>query len=208
LNAPALKSNNWFSERYMSDQAYGLQLVGQLAYIASGEGGLQVLRIHQDLFASAEMITSTGGSLTNRDGSVALTFPPNAVTTPITVTYSGLDAPTQSLGSAQSAGHSFLLEAHDSTGQPVTHFAQPYTLTIRYTDAELAALGIAEADLNLAFRDGSAWVNVLPCAGCGVDAINNRLTAVLDHFTEFALLSGVPTAGDGKIRLYLPMVRR
>jgi hypothetical protein len=112
------------------------------------------------------------------------------------------------LGSAHSAGHSFLLEAHDSAGQPITQFAQPYTLVISYTDEQLAALGIDETDLNLAFWNGSAWVNVLPCAGCGVDTINNRLTAVLDHFTEFAFLSGVPTVDDGKIRVYLPMARR
>jgi len=62
--------------------------------------------------------------------------------------------------------------------------------------------------LNLAFWNGNAWVKVLPCAGCGVDTVNNRLTAVLDHFTEFALLSGLPSVGDGKIRVYLPMARR
>ena len=81
-------------------------------------------------------------------------------------------------------------------------------MVISYTDEQLATLGIAETDLNLAFWNGSAWVNVLPCAGCGVDTVNNRLTAVLDHFTEFAFLSGVPTAGDGKIRVYLPLARR
>jgi hypothetical protein len=36
-----------------------------------------------------------------------------------------------------------------------------------------------------------------------VDTVNNRLTAVLDHFTEFALLSG-----DGERRVYLPVARR
>lgn len=146
-------------------------------------------------------ITPAGGAATF--GNLDLSFPPNAVTTPITISYSGLVTPTQSLGSAHSAGHSFLLEAHDSDGQPVTQFAQPYTLVISYTDEELAALGINEADLNLAFWDGSAWVNVLPCAGCGVDTVNNRLTAVLDHFTEFAL---VGRAAAGKV--YLPLVVR
>jgi hypothetical protein len=192
----------------MSDQAYGIQLVGQLAYIASEEGGLQILRIHQDLFAAAGVITPSGGSFTNRDGSVALQFPPNAVTAPITITYAVLVTPNQSLGGAHSAGLSFTLEARDQNGNLVTHFAQPYTLVISYTDTQLATLGIDEADLNLAFWDGSAWVNILPCDGCGVDTINNRLTAVLDHFSEFALLSGVPAGGDGKIRVYLPLVRR
>jgi hypothetical protein len=208
LNAPASAPNNWFIERTMSDQAYDIQLVGQLAYIASGEGGLQILRIHQELFASAGMVTPNGGSFTNRDGSVTLQFPTNAITTPLDLTYVGLVSPTPALGGASSAGLTFALEARDSAGHLITHFAKPYTLVISYTDAQLAALGIDETDLNLAFWNGSAWVNVLPCAGCGVDTVNNRLTAVLDHFTEFAFLSGVPTVGDGKIRVYLPLARR
>jgi hypothetical protein len=187
----------------------GVDVVGDLAYIASEQGGLHILRVHQELYPASASITPAGGGLTNRDGSVALLFPPNAVTTPVTITYSGLVTPTHSLGSAHSAGHSFLLEARDSAGRPITQFAQPYTLTISYTDEQLAALSIDEADLNVAFWDGSAWVNVLPCDGCSVDTVNNRLTAVLDHFTEFALFSGeLPAVGDGKSRVYLPLTRR
>src|SRR4029079_9066094 len=117
--------------------------------------------------------------------------------------------PTQLLGGMHSAGLSFTLEARDGNGNLISHFDKPYTLVLSYTDEQLAALGIAEADLNLAFWNGGAWVNVLPCAGCGVDTVKNRLTAVLDHFTEFALLGGeLPASGDGKSRVYLPMVRR
>ncbi len=156
---------------------------------------------------SAQITPDAGGTATFAN--VDLSFPPGAVTTPITITYSGLVTPTQSLGGAHSAGSSFTLEARDGNGNLVTHFAKPYTLVINYTDEQLAAQGIAEDELNLAFWDGSAWVNVLPCAGCGVDTVNNRLTAVLDHFTEFALLGGeLPASGDGKRRVYLPMVRR
>jgi ELWxxDGT repeat protein len=152
-------------------------------------------------------VTPAGGSATFAN--VDLSFPPNAVTAPITITYSGLVTPTHPLGGTFKSVGVFKLEARDSAGQPVTHFAQPYTLTISYTDEQLAALGIDENDLNLAFWNGSAWVNVLPCAGCGVDTVNNRLTAVLDHFTEFALFSGeLPAAGDRKSRLYLALVRR
>jgi ELWxxDGT repeat protein len=156
---------------------------------------------------SVQITPEAGGSATFAN--VDLSFPPSAVTTPITITYSGLLTPTQSLGGAHSAGLSFMLEARDSAGRPITQFAQPYTLTISYTDEQLAALSIDEADLNLAFWDGSAWVNVLPCDGCGVDTVNNRLTAMLDHFTEFALFSGeLPAVGDGKSRVYLPLTQR
>jgi hypothetical protein len=36
--------------------------------------------------------------------------------------------------------------------------------------------------------NGTAWIAILPCAGCSLDTVNNRITAVLDHLTEFALL--------------------
>ena len=50
-----------------------------------------------------------------------------------------------------------------------------------------------EENLNLYYWNGSAWVGVLPCAGCSLDTVNNHITAVLDHLTEFALL-GSPLA--------------
>jgi hypothetical protein len=198
------------TDRELPASTTGIQVAGNLAYIAAEQGGLEVLRIRAEYATPVPtQIAPAGGSLTNYDRHVALQFPPNSVTSPITVTFTGLFSSSQALGSGQSAAQNFRLEARDSDGNLVTHFAKPYTLTISYDDAELAALGIDESRLNLAFWDSSAWIDVLPCAGCGVDTVNNRLTAVLDHFTEFALLGGeLPAAGDGKSRVYLPMVRR
>ncbi len=190
----------------LPSQAGSMVIAGDLMYVGDGDAGLLVLRF-QDSIPQSGVVGADGGAL-DFGGTLALTFPPGAATSLVTVTYSLLMQPTHELPGDQHALRGFTLEAHDSDGNLIMHFTKPYTLVISYTDAQLAALGIDEADLNLAFWNGSAWVNVLPCAGCGVDTVNNRLTAVLDHFTEFALLSGVPTAGDGKIRLYLPMVRR
>jgi len=190
----------------LPNQSGGMVIAGDLMYVAGGNAGLLVLRF-QDSLPQSGVIGANGGAL-DFGGTLALSFPPGAVTSPVTVTYSLLQQPIHGLPSERRALRSFTLEARDSKGNLVTHFTQPYTQTISYTDEQLAAQGVTEADLNLAFWDGSAWVNVLPCAGCGVDTVNNRLTAVLDHFTEFAFLSGVPTAGDGKIRVYLPVVLR
>jgi hypothetical protein len=178
----------------------GIEISGDLIYIADGGGGLQILRV-RDSSSGSGLVTPNGGTL-NFAGDLSLQFPPSAVTSPITVTYTRLVLPTQSLGSARSAGHSFTLEARDGSGQPVTHFGQPYTLVISYTDEELATLGVSEDDLNVAFWSGSAWVDTLPCAGCGVDTVGNRITVVLDHLTEFALVGGEET------RVFLPLVRR
>jgi hypothetical protein len=60
-------------------------------------------------------------------------------------------------------------------------------MTIDYTDAQLAAAGLSEADLDLLFWDGARWVSVLACEGCGVDRSNNRVSVKLNHFSEFVL---------------------
>jgi len=68
-------------------------------------------------------------------------------------------------------------------------FDQPVTLTWSYDPADIP-FGMAEEDLVLAYydEDASEWV-VLPSV---VDPVNNILTAFLEHFTIFAILT--PTA--------------
>src|SRR5207253_3138227 len=72
-----------------------------------------------------------------------------------------------------------------------------YTITLRYAEADWQQAGIVdESTLNLYTWNGTAWVAVLPCSGCSLDTANNVLTAVLDHFTEFALLGGTPNKDE------------
>jgi len=193
------------SERAMSSHIVGLQIVGKLVYAATEEGGLQIVRVQPQLFSAGGLVSSTGGSVANRDGSVVLHFPAAGIPGPLVVTYAGFVAPTQPLGALMSAGISFTFEARDQNGQLVTQLLKPYTMVVSYTDENLAVLGVNEADLNVAFWNGSAWVSLLPCAGCGVDTVNNRVTVVLDHFTEFALVSA---AGNSGHKVYLPLMRR
>ena len=120
----------------------------------------------------------------------------------VIITYTDLAAPSQPLPGGYTAVRSFALEARTSTGQSVTQFMQPFTITIDYIEAELASRGISEATLNIAFWNGSAWVYLLPCAGCSVDTVNNRVIVVLDHLAEFALL------GSSQRRLFLPLALR
>jgi hypothetical protein len=195
-------------EQDQSSLLRAIQKVGNLAYIAAEEGGLQVLRIRTDFDGPVPTrITSAGGRLSNYDGRVALEVPALATTEPLTITYTGLFAPSQSLDSVR-AVQSFKLEAHNANGQAVTHLAKPYKLVVQYDDAELTALGIDEENVSLAFWTGSAWVKVLPCAGCGVDKVNNRLTATIAHFIEFALLDAAALTHTGLAKVFLPIVRR
>ena len=182
---------------------------GALMYLAAKQGGLRTFSLRNDLVECKAQIRAAGGQLTNFDGSVSLQFPAGAVTQPITVTYAGLFAPTAMLDAGKAAVKSFLLEARDAEGRPVVQFAQPYTLTISYTDEQISALGIEEEDLNIAFWDGTAWVDLLPCAGCSLDTRANRITAVVDHLTEFILYNkGQTIPQPVKRTVYLPLMQR
>jgi hypothetical protein len=140
--------------------------------------------------------------VTTSDG-FQIQFPPSAVTETTIITYRETAALAQPPPSSVIALRSFTLEARTSNGQPVTQFLQPFTIIVTYTDAQVAALGISESSINLAFWNGNAWVPMLPCAGCdGVDPVNNRVTVVAAHFTEFAL------TGQTTFYLFLPFVTR
>jgi hypothetical protein len=150
--------------------------------------------------ASALVTPQDGGTLASSDG-FNLVFPPGAVAEDVTVTYQAQAAPSAALPGSEGAARSFTLEARTGGGTLVTLFNQPYTLEIDYTDAELAASAVKEETLNVLYRSGATWVDMLPCAGCGVDMAANQMTVVADHFTEFALV------GEQE-RVYLPLVIR
>ncbi len=150
------------------------------------------------LRVSAPVIAAAGGQVASLDSRVRISFPPGATTNDLTVSISPLASPSHQLGERQGL-RSFTLEAHDGVG-PVTQFSKPYTLTVTYSDAETA--GLFEPGVKLAYWNGSAWINLLPCSGCSIDTANNRITVRLDHFTEFALL------GAAERRVYLPLTTR
>jgi hypothetical protein len=141
---------------------------------------------------------------------VTITFVPGSVTSPATVTYQPGAAPSRSLPAGSTGALFFKLEATDVNNQSVTRFDRFYTLTLSYTDAELAALGMSDANLNLAIFSGGTWVYALPCAGCGVDPYHNKVTLALDHFAEFALASKPPEAIPTPMprQISLPLIHR
>ncbi|MEO7911526.1 MAG: hypothetical protein ABIV47_17925, partial [Roseiflexaceae bacterium] len=186
---------------YDTASAQDVQLVGDLVYVADQHGGFQILRVYPDLFPAAATITAGGGSLISRDGRVQLTFPADAVSATATVTYTGLITPSAPLDGNRRAVLAFTLDGQQATGQPLTQFAQPYTMVISYTSAQLAAAGASAASLNLAYWNGNAWVNLLPCAGCSIDSAQHRVTVMVNHFTEFVLHGSVAK------QVFLPLVR-
>ena len=129
-----------------------------------------------------------------------LTFPPGAVAEPVLVVVVPAVTPPAT-GGFQLLGQVFTIDATANDGSTVTHFNQPFTLVVTYTDAEV--LGIDEETLTLHYwHEGEQrWV-AIPTT---VDAANNRLTATLDHLTIFAVLQGQVS---NPARIFLPLVQR
>lgn len=147
-------------------------------------------------------MSSSGGTLTPDPGNISMQFPPGAVTTTATLSYTLLPTPTRDLTNFRFANRAFTLEAFDSEEQPVVTFNEPFTITIIHDSLDLLYAGIGDPSrLNLAFWDGGAWRSILPCPGCSVDTVNQTITAVIDHLSEFALLAP-------EERIYLPVVLR
>jgi uncharacterized repeat protein (TIGR01451 family) len=78
-----------------------------------------------------------------------------------------------------------VLEVADvSSGEEITTFVKPLTVTIEYTDGDLN--GQDEDTLELMYWNGDAWVT----DGITIverDTVDNRLVGAIEHLTEFAL---------------------
>jgi oligopeptide transport system substrate-binding protein len=144
-------------------------------------------------------ITDTGGTITSPDGDILVEFPDGAVSDTIAVTYTAFHVPPHPPTSTFAfACNAFMLEVVQvSSGEQITTFAEPLTLTIQYTDGDLG--GVDENTLELRYWDGSAWVT----DGITIverDTVNNTIVVRIEHLTEFAML--------GRRRVYLPLVVR
>jgi len=83
-------------------------------------------------------------------------------------------------------------------------FAEPLTLTLRYTDDDV--WGLIESELYLYTWDGSAWVDTVADCGWPLTTYErhpeiNELVVPLCHFSRFALVGGTHN-------VYLPVVLR
>jgi LVIVD repeat-containing protein len=170
---------------------------GDRLYVASDGAGLHIARVHPDRLPARATLAQAGGMLTTIDGGISLAIPAGALAGSATLTI------TPALNTAPPIPQAHVLraaalEARAGDGQALARLDQPYILTISYTDAQLAARSLREADLRLVYWDGAAWVP-LACAGCGVDTVANRAIVTLDRVTTVALV------GDPPLSVYLPL---
>ena len=175
----------------------------------SGLGGgdradfnLQIINGRQATTARGAISPSQGGALTVDDGAVHVSFPGGAVDALTTLDYTRIYNSQHRVPAGQVVVRSFALNAHSSADPIVDSFGEPYSLAVRYSDAELDAYGVSEGSLVLAYWDGTAWVTASHCASCAPDIGNNIINVSLDHFTEFALI------GRNSRTVYLPLVLR
>ena len=128
--------------------------------------------------------------------------PTGAVTETTTLSYTAFTVAPSTLPTGYLfAGRGFHLRAYQY-GQLVATlpFHHPVTLTVRYSDADVATLN--EETLQLFFRDGGAWST----DGLVVverDLQNRRLVLTTSHATEFALFGQ-----EKRYTIYLPLVLR
>ncbi|MFV9506303.1 MAG: hypothetical protein AB4911_17265 [Oscillochloridaceae bacterium umkhey_bin13] len=154
-----------------------------------------------EVSATGTITPAAGGTLTPDPGTTTIQFPAGTVGSTTTLSYTLMAEPDQRLANWRFGNRAFTLKAF-SGDTPVTTFSQPFTITLDYDLDDLRAAGIGDPTLlNLLFWNGTEWVPLLPCAGCSNDTQNRRITAVLDHLTEFALAASVKT-------VYLPMIVR
>ncbi|MCP4540243.1 MAG: DUF11 domain-containing protein [Chloroflexi bacterium] len=131
--------------------------------------------------------STTGGALvyTDTQGSpTTVEFPAGAVTDATTIAYTPLGAATPPSGFSF-AGHAFDLSAYRN-GTPLSGlvFSAPVTVTIHYTEADVA--GMNENTLDLRYWNGSAW------ATDGItlterNTAQNYIVFEITHLSRFAL---------------------
>ena len=155
-----------------------------------------------DRGASAVAPPTTGATLVYTDTQALTTtvqIPALAVAKTTTLMYTEIMKASAPSGFTF-AGHAFDLTAYQD-GQPVSGltFATPVTVTIAYSDADVA--GMDEATLQLSYWNGSAW-NTDGITVIERHMAHNRLVATISHLSKFA------TFAESKKRLYLPLITR
>jgi hypothetical protein len=138
--------------------------------------------------ASGSVDPNTGGDISGllpTGESILVSFPPGAVTTTVTVLIQAFTTPPQSPPDGDTVvGMDFDLSAIDGSGNLISHFNAPVTLTFGYLAGRDPTL------MTLAYYDTTqgAWAPLVT----SIDTTNQQITATTDHFTTFSVV-GLPS---------------
>jgi hypothetical protein len=108
-------------------------------------------------------------------------------------------------GGTQPVSFGYRLYAFDENHLPVDHFNTPVTLSMPFTVAQLAALGVTPEDLVPAYWDTAtqSWKPV-PNYSLQVNSDGSGVISLsVSHFTDYGIL-----ANDLPLKTYLPLITR
>jgi hypothetical protein len=162
---------------------------------------LTVLNARQFDAPSVTLTQERGGRL-KADAGLSLEFPVGAVAAPARVSLMPATPPAELLDDGYLPLRGFRLEGQGAEGARLPRFARPYTMQLRYDPALLDALGVAESDLAVLYREGDRWVELPPCSGCRMAMARSSLTIAFDRAAEFALVARRVN------RVYAPLLTR
>jgi hypothetical protein len=137
--------------------------------------------------AQKEDIQTTGGIVRTTDGRITTEFPAGAVTDTVTVTIT--QVPVSSIAAAPKGfkvgNICFIVEAVDDNGVAIVTFSQPVTITVKYSDEDVA--GGDPTKLALAYYDEAAveWKTL----DTTVNTTDKTLSATTTHLSTWAVLA-------------------
>ena len=134
---------------------------------------------------------------------VTVQVPAPAITEPLTLVYTSVPTVTTTPGGFLFAGRAFDLDAFRA-GQPLSNFQfqRPVTLTVHYTDTDVA--GLNETSLVLYYWNGIAWLDGA-CGPYDHHPAEHWLQAPICHLSRFALFG---RSGSSQTEMYLPIIIR
>jgi hypothetical protein len=187
----------------------GTQMVSATAENCGGSASdLVMVNIRSEITGTSEPTVSLTIVYTDPQGvSTTVEIPDGAVTATTALVFVPVFSPTHPVSPGLAfANHNFDLTAYRSGPLPGFAFAQPVTVTIGYSDADVR--WIHEDSLRLYYWDGSDWIDATTtCTPTSVyvrDLGQNTLGVTICHLSEYGMM-GMPLP---RYDIYLPIVMR
>ncbi len=143
------------------------------------------------------ILSPTGGKMETADGHVSTEFPAGAVVgaSVVTIESAAASALPETPKGFQVGNTCFVIMALDENGNEIVTLSKPSTITVKYSEADLAAAGGDPHRLVLAYWDEAAgeW-NPLET---NVNAEDMTLSASTTHLSTWAVLAKTTSATNG-----------
>jgi len=136
------------------------------------------------------VIGSSGGNVTTENGAVSVSIPAGTLTNDTTIT---LVSGASNFGVSTSTGKGNMILHYDILPAGAT-FSQPVTLMFHYDQGSMPEGGKKEQAVDVMYNDPTlGWVAL----NAAQDMVTNTLTVQVTHFSEYAVMEGADTDGDG-----------